>query len=104
ATDSLNHRDLHSIPTRRSSDLETEIAERAAEVREKIAAAEAEVREVEAELKRQENQAAEAEIRLSFVDRTIVQQDAMVRTDHLRSEEHTSELQSRSDLVCRLLL
>src|SRR5206468_10568186 len=28
-----------------------------------------------------------------------------VRTRHLaRSEEHTSELQSRSDLVCRLLL
>src|SRR5206468_11882829 len=25
-------------------------------------------------------------------------------TKHLRSEEHTSELQSRSDLVCRLLL
>src|SRR2546421_8278343 len=24
--------------------------------------------------------------------------------DHTRSEEHTSELQSRSDLVCRLLL
>src|SRR5204863_3504469 len=24
--------------------------------------------------------------------------------DHLRSEEHTSELQSRRDLVCRLLL
>src|SRR5207247_7909089 len=24
--------------------------------------------------------------------------------DHLRSEEHTSELQSRVDLVCRLLL
>src|SRR2546428_5234154 len=24
--------------------------------------------------------------------------------DHERSEEHTSELQSRSDLVCRLLL
>src|SRR5206468_10674935 len=24
--------------------------------------------------------------------------------DHARSEEHTSELQSRSDLVCRLLL
>src|SRR2546421_913146 len=24
--------------------------------------------------------------------------------DYLRSEEHTSELQSRSDLVCRLLL
>src|SRR2546421_9381726 len=26
------------------------------------------------------------------------------RPDPLRSEEHTSELQSRSDLVCRLLL
>src|SRR2546428_3657096 len=28
----------------------------------------------------------------------------MVRWSDLRSEEHTSELQSRSDLVCRLLL
>src|SRR2546421_4506502 len=26
------------------------------------------------------------------------------RSNHMRSEEHTSELQSRSDLVCRLLL
>src|SRR5207253_10308978 len=26
-----------------------------------------------------------------------------VRTDHARSEEHTSELQSRGHLVCRLL-
>src|SRR2546421_7109824 len=29
---------------------------------------------------------------------------AAERTTALRSEEHTSELQSRSDLVCRLLL
>src|SRR2546421_9558501 len=28
----------------------------------------------------------------------------LVERDHARSEEHTSELQSRSDLVCRLLL
>src|SRR5699024_12351645 len=27
-----------------------------------------------------------------------------ITTDHIRSEEHTSELQSRFDLVCRLLL
>src|SRR2546428_9161329 len=27
-----------------------------------------------------------------------------LRTARMRSEEHTSELQSRSDLVCRLLL
>src|SRR5699024_11723688 len=30
--------------------------------------------------------------------------DQQDRLDHLRSEEHTSELQSRFDLVCRLLL
>src|SRR5256712_11528381 len=30
--------------------------------------------------------------------------DTVVDDEHDRSEEHTSELQSRSDLVCRLLL
>src|SRR2546421_2667864 len=30
--------------------------------------------------------------------------DERVPLAHMRSEEHTSELQSRSDLVCRLLL
>src|SRR5690554_7066388 len=29
---------------------------------------------------------------------------SMARLEHLRSEEHTSELQSRPHLVCRLLL
>src|SRR3712207_8695326 len=33
----------------------------------------------------------------------VVQEDRRVREDH-RSEEHTSELQSRQYLVCRLLL
>src|SRR5438034_35807 len=33
-----------------------------------------------------------------------VQRTDMARRDHARSEEHTSELQSHSDLVCRLLL
>src|SRR2546430_4249172 len=31
-------------------------------------------------------------------------QDACLRCGHQRSEEHTSELQSQSNLVCRLLL
>src|SRR2546421_5923025 len=37
---------------------------------------------------------------------TALQVDAIVNADGVveRSEEHTSELQSRSDLVCRLLL
>src|SRR5947207_11918374 len=35
---------------------------------------------------------------------TLDKQDADGRKQFLRSEEHTSELQSHSDLVCRLLL
>src|SRR5438132_10104131 len=43
------------------------------------------------------------------IDRRLVQRDADAialyqRQVHVRSEEHTSELQSHSDLVCRLLL
>src|SRR5699024_12128459 len=34
----------------------------------------------------------------------IFRKFAVVFRDHRRSEEHTSELQSRFDLVCRLLL
>src|SRR5699024_11816916 len=35
---------------------------------------------------------------------TVQQPDIPAILDRLRSEEHTSELQSRFDLVCRLLL
>src|SRR5206468_12574733 len=38
--------------------------------------------------------------RLEHVDA----QDAAIAEERIRSEEHTSELQSRSDLVCRPLL
>src|SRR5207247_9352930 len=66
---SLDHRDLHSFPTRRSSDLR-------------------------AQGTRGADRAAPAD---SARDRE--------GPDRLRrSEEHTSELQSRVDLVCRLLL
>src|SRR5438034_6754548 len=61
------HRDLHSFPTRRSSDLTT---------------------------------------RQLLPDRREVALRglALGRSRSARSEEHTSELQSHSDLVCRLLL
>src|SRR5690349_24008046 len=36
--------------------------------------------------------------------RLVVRGRARARSPHVRSEEHTSELQSRRDLVCRLLL
>src|SRR5690625_6815774 len=67
-------RELHSFPTRRSSDLGSEQIERRAERF---------LRVYHAELARHFEQVA-------YVD--------------LRSEEHTSELQSRGHLVCRLLL
>src|SRR3712207_7585937 len=42
--------------------------------------------------------------RLALVHRDVVEADDEAGADHLRSEEHTSELQSRQYLVCRLLL
>src|SRR2546421_8064272 len=41
---------------------------------------------------------------LAPVDRAAGEGARQARTVSTRSEEHTSELQSRSDLVCRLLL
>src|SRR2546421_7597303 len=43
----------------------------------------------------------QAELRL---DAEQAEQEACEQRTAVRSEEHTSELQSRSDLVCRLLL
>src|SRR5262249_56692502 len=39
-----------------------------------------------------------------FVDRPVVRRDLEVPDPRKRSEEHTSELQSLTNLVCRLLL
>src|SRR5206468_9026956 len=44
-------------------------------------------------------EAASVAVRIQIRDRVLLQFGAV----RLRSEEHTSELQSRSDLVCRLL-
>src|SRR2546422_6008266 len=41
---------------------------------------------------------------LEFGDRVVEEADVVVNNAELRSEEHTSELQSRLHLVCRLLL
>src|SRR5438034_11386230 len=71
-----HHRDLHSFPTRRSSDLVAALGPEVPETDEGF------VRKVHGLFFR-------AQLR---------------EEDHVRSEEHTSELQSHSDLVCRLLL
>src|SRR2546428_5124442 len=46
------------------------------------------------------------EIAYQLLNQTMVYCDVVDAADHrlVRSEEHTSELQSRSDIVCRLLL
>src|SRR5207244_8374838 len=91
-------RDLHSFPTRRSSDL---VQLRGAEIR---------VRRIVLV------QSANFGVAKQHAAATVRLQAMLVRIDHhgvrvsnphkhgLRSEEHTSELQSPDHLVCRLLL
>src|SRR5204863_7336470 len=77
-----DHRDLHSFPTRRSSDLN----ERTAFESYFMNSAE-----------RQE------QFRIANALKIYIGGDTKLDPS-IRSEEHTSELQSRRDLVCRLLL
>src|SRR5690349_23911907 len=71
-----SHRDLHSFPTRRSSDLETVTDHATGKI----------IYECHEQLSQHRNRGTAKPPRGK------------------RSEEHTSELQSRRDLVCRLLL
>src|SRR5206468_12766156 len=87
---SVPHRDLHSFPTRRSSDLQGRRQFLRAAVLAREVAARGGERRLDALLLVGESALAGGSVR-----------DA---EEGYRSEEHTSELQSRSDLVCRLLL
>src|SRR5690349_23924328 len=87
-TCSGDHRDLHSFPTRRSSDLGPCLAMLTAMMTSAVIPWGSKV---------------------ELFGRTIALQIADINIGILyvfgvRSEEHTSELQSRRDLVCRLLL
>src|SRR5690606_41552883 len=88
-------RDLHSFPTRRSSDLE-----QPAEPDRGPAPAPVE------ESPRQRVEFPEIEVREVGDDshQGAGEQQKPVEADEPRSEEHMSELQSRENLVCRLLL
>src|SRR5207248_11334255 len=81
------HRALHSFPTRRSSDLVGRLHEASVFVPERV---------LQQDLDRV-RQAGDFRKSGRFERRQAVDLDA-------RSEEHTSELQSPYDLVCRLLL
>src|SRR5690606_40810679 len=91
---------LHSYPTRRSSDLHAagegglDLAARDPGNR-----AAQDLRRIGRRVQHQRQQGAEPGL-----TEEGPQPDALQRRAELRSEEHTSELQSRENLVCRLLL
>src|SRR5690606_39532553 len=91
-----DHRDLHSFPTRRSSDLihggkttykRLLLAGRQSNLRTEVAA---------------EDIHFQVFIDLRFISVDVISEKDIGKS--FRSEEHTSELQSRENLVCRLLL
>src|SRR5690349_23498497 len=84
------HNDLHSFPTRRSSDLRRRLPRQHADRRARL------------DERRQRQPPARADRR--GVRPADAEAAAVLRRPAARSEEHTSELQSRRDLVCRLLL
>src|SRR5690606_39716143 len=87
--------DLHSFPTRRSSDL---IIVREGEGERPSSAARIFARYRGTNLERERFDASNIAISLNLLG------DGTQIDGNSRSEEHTSELQSRENLVCRLLL
>src|SRR5699024_11580260 len=89
--------DLHSFPTRRSSDLPVGAISEANFTLETLYA------ELQEWAEENAYRQFSAEIIEGFVRQARQEQASSARQND-RSEEHTSELQSRFDLVCRLLL
>src|SRR5207253_3926983 len=100
---SAHHPTLHSFPTRRSSDLMDALRER----RDYICFA-LMVTDIATQgtclLVSGEESRVERALGDSTIDGVVDLPGVMSRKKQLRSEEHTSELQSRGHLVCRLLL
>src|SRR5207248_11695447 len=80
---SLHHPHLHSFPTRRSSDLQVPVSFNFTAI---------------------DNLAPWSLCNVSVDNSTIISNLNATNNTPKRSEEHTSELQSPYDLVCRLLL
>src|SRR5207249_11692603 len=87
-----HRRDLHSFPTRRSSDLAALelLPDRPGRLPQPLPA-----RQLDRE---------QFAVLVVAVQHPVLQERLHVDRREARSEEHTSELQSRFDLVCRLLL
>src|SRR5690606_42066611 len=92
-----HHRYLHSVPTRRSSDLGKKfITPDSDEFSDLLY--DSTIARMEATGKYTAEQLS------SFYKFQIVPDKDYIHRIQMRSEEHTSELQSRENLVCRLLL
>src|SRR5206468_10741370 len=98
-----HHRDLHSFPTRRSSDLSRCAAERPILEESPVGRISQAPWCWQARPSRLALLAPQDEVAWK-PPHPEVAAGAALEEDEVRSEEHTSELQSRSDLVCRLLL
>src|SRR5206468_10021804 len=101
---SISHLALHSFPTRRSSDLKP-LADRIEQLahlqfQEKLGNYAEKTKRIEA-ITTSICMAIGAEKNDIITAARLCKADVVTE---MRSEEHTSELQSRSDLVCRLLL
>src|SRR5690606_41508229 len=94
---SADHSDSHSFPTRRSSDLLDRHANRA---RRHVFALANPVLE---RTMGSSPHAHRTPVNNAFYD-ALGERWLLAQDDPVRSEEHTSELQSRENLVCRLLL
>src|SRR5690606_40419298 len=98
----LHPRALHSVPTRRSSDLLAALSERLEDTLGDVDRMRA-ARHLQRRRSEQPERPADDGTLLSAFLRELADrapEDLMVFD---RSEEHTSELQSRENLVCRLL-
>src|SRR5690606_42106106 len=93
---------LHSVPTRRSSDLASAIRPRRLESRSRKSASAGSRRSYFASTTKSPSGGSTSfRIPLALI---ATERNCAVLSSSLRSEEHTSELQSRENLVCRLLL
>src|SRR5207249_11777619 len=95
---------LHSFPTRRSSDLPSSV-----EMRIPVDVGTlSQYLDIRKPIKLDDTSAPDLDHKIRFFAKSLGTRSLLVvpvvLDDEVRSEEHTSELQSRFDLVCRLLL
>src|SRR5690606_39885870 len=96
------HRALSSLPTRRSSDLKSGIMLGLGEERQEVINTMGDLREAGVDVVTIGQYLQPSKKHLPVKQFILPEQFKTYRD--IRSEEHTSELQSRENLVCRLLL